>query len=237
MTKSRDVGGSADSLNVSVRWGCSAKARQMRCTALRLSPLAVAIDRVLQWVASAGVVSRVRVITASTCASLIVRGAPGRGSSRSPSRRRLRNRARHLPTVCLVSRSSRATIVLVLPAAHSRISRARCATACAVFGRRAHCSRTSRSARVNVRGGIGRPVRTGVLLSLQRRRDAHKLFHVHPRQDTGQYVKHYLASGPCRVDRPLPERLMWSDKRFSSRRSPLHPGLRPSERRGRPFVP
>jgi hypothetical protein len=71
--------GSADSLKVSVRWGCRAKARQMRCTALRLRPLAVAIARVLQWVASAGVVSSVKVNTASTCASLIIRKAPGGG--------------------------------------------------------------------------------------------------------------------------------------------------------------
>src|SRR5574340_1238961 len=43
--------GSADSLNVSVRCGCRPKARQMRCTVLRLTPLVCAMARVLQWVA------------------------------------------------------------------------------------------------------------------------------------------------------------------------------------------
>jgi hypothetical protein len=58
--------GSADSLNVSVQWGCRANARQIRCTALRLSPMALAIDRVLQCVASFRVVSSVRISTRST---------------------------------------------------------------------------------------------------------------------------------------------------------------------------
>ena len=40
-----------------------------------------AIDRELQWVASCGVVSSVATITASTLASSILRGTPGRGSS------------------------------------------------------------------------------------------------------------------------------------------------------------
>src|SRR5262249_7375941 len=176
--------GSADSLKVSVRWGCSAKAPQIRCTALRLRPLACAIDRVLQCVASAGVVSRVRVSTRSTCASVIVRGAPGRGSSRSPSSRRLRNRVRPLPTVCFVSRNSCATTVFVFPAAQPKMRRARWATAWAVFARRAQRSSVSRSVGVTVRGEIGRPVRIGVLPPISRTPDMHKLFHVLPRQDT-----------------------------------------------------
>jgi hypothetical protein len=44
-----------------------------------------------------------------TCASLTVRGAPGRGSSSSPSSRLATNRVRHFPTVCFVTRSSRHT--------------------------------------------------------------------------------------------------------------------------------
>src|SRR5262249_41736855 len=158
----------------------------MRWTALRLSPLACAIERVLQCVASAGLVSSVRVSTRSTCASVIVRGAPGRGSSSSPSRRRARKRWRHLPTVCLVSRSSCATTVLVRPAAHPRISRARWATACAVFARRAQRSSVSRSSIVRISGGIGRPVRIGVLPSIERTFEAHNLFHDLPRQDTSR---------------------------------------------------
>src|SRR5574340_742423 len=92
--------GSADSLNVSVRCGCRPKARQMRCTVLRLTPLVCAMARVLQWVAWVGVVSRVWVTIRSTAASVTVRGAPGRGSSNSPSRRWVTKRCRHLQTVC-----------------------------------------------------------------------------------------------------------------------------------------
>jgi hypothetical protein len=86
------------------------------------------------------------------------RGAPGRGSSTSPSRRWLRNRVRHLPIVCLVSRNSRATAVLLCPAAQPRITRARAAKAWAVVGRRDQRSSVSRSSSVRVSGGIGRPV-------------------------------------------------------------------------------
>ncbi len=67
----------------------------VRWAVFRLRPQTWAIVRVLQWVASAGLVSRVRVSTASTWASLIVRGAPGRGSSSNPSRRLVSRRLRH----------------------------------------------------------------------------------------------------------------------------------------------
>ena len=46
-----------------------------------------ASERVLQCVASGGVVSRVVMTTSSTWSSVTVRGAPGRGSSRRPSSR------------------------------------------------------------------------------------------------------------------------------------------------------
>jgi DDE domain len=106
-----------------VRWGCSAKARQIRLIALWVMPVRLAMERVLQWVAPTGVLSRVKVTTRSTSVSVILRGAPGRGSSRSPSRRRSQNRARHLPTICLVTPISCPTTVLVLPSAHARIDR------------------------------------------------------------------------------------------------------------------
>ena len=133
--------------------------------------------RVLQCVASRGVVSRVSRMTRSTSASPIRRGAPGRGSSSSPSRRLVRNRLRHFPTVCLVSRNARATPVLLLPAAHPRITRARSANAWAVVGRRAHRSNVARSSSVRVSGGIGRPVRMGVPPSIRGTRYGRKLFH------------------------------------------------------------
>jgi hypothetical protein len=41
-------------LKVSLRWGCKPNARQMRLTVMRLSPLALAKPRVLQWGLSAG---------------------------------------------------------------------------------------------------------------------------------------------------------------------------------------
>src|SRR5262249_27416893 len=107
------------SLKASVRCGCKPKARQMRLTVLWLNPQRAAIARVLQGVASRGLASSVSVTICSTCPSLMWRGAPGRGSSSKPSRRAARNRLRHLPTVCLVSRSSCATRVLVCPRAHA----------------------------------------------------------------------------------------------------------------------
>lgn len=51
------------------------------------------------------------LIRCATRSSSIVRGLPGRTSSYSPAMRRSMNRARHLPTVCLVI-FSRAAIAL-----------------------------------------------------------------------------------------------------------------------------
>src|SRR5665809_88554 len=62
-------------------------------------PVALAIERVDQCVASLGVSSSVLTITRSTSLSWIVRGLPGRGSSCSPSSRCSAKRLRHLPTV------------------------------------------------------------------------------------------------------------------------------------------
>ena len=81
----------------------------MRPTIVWLIPAFAAIVRVLQCVSPFGVVSSVLTITASTSSSEIVRGAPTRGSSYSPSSRRSMNRVRHLPTVALVVRYRRAT--------------------------------------------------------------------------------------------------------------------------------
>src|SRR5215813_6012479 len=120
--------------------------------------------------------SSVSVTICSTCPSLMWRGAPGRGSSSKPSRRAARNRLRHLPTVCLVSRSSCATRVLVCPRAHANTTRARCANACAVVGRRAQRSNMSRSSSVSVNIGMGRPMAMSVLLSIARTLNAYTLF-------------------------------------------------------------
>lgn len=73
------------------------------------------------------IVSKVQTTTASTCSSVIVRGAPHRGSSSRPSslfstNRLSTNRRRHLPTVCMVTFDSFATAVFVWPEAHVRMS-------------------------------------------------------------------------------------------------------------------
>ena len=102
--------GSAESLKVSTRCGFSPKACQTRCTVAGDRPQAVAIERVLQWVAPSGMVSRVRTSSSATRSSVTVRGAPLRGSSRSPSSRPPAKRSRHLPTVWAQTPASPATL-------------------------------------------------------------------------------------------------------------------------------
>lgn len=80
----------------------------MRHTAVWLMPVAWAMERVDQWVASRGASSRVFVITRSTSSSVMLRGLPGRGSSVRPSRRISAKRLRHLPTVARAKESSAA---------------------------------------------------------------------------------------------------------------------------------
>lgn len=71
--------GSLDSLNVVVRWGLSAKVRQRRDTVLCDNPVLAARPRVDQCVLPSGLLSSVSRTARSTCASVIFRGAPGRG--------------------------------------------------------------------------------------------------------------------------------------------------------------
>ena len=71
--------GSVESLNVSVRCGCSENARQMRCTEEADTPDAFAMARVLQCVASAGFVSKVVV---TTSLDLVVADLAWRATSR-----------------------------------------------------------------------------------------------------------------------------------------------------------
>ena len=139
-----------------VRLQC--QARQMRLTVVWLRPERRAMDRVLQWVASLGVVSKVNAITRSTSASSIILGRPLRGWSNRPSSRCSRNRERHFPTVSTHTRNSAATAVLLRPSAQARTILARRANAWAVLGRRVHCSKVSRSAPSRAKGGIGLPL-------------------------------------------------------------------------------
>ena len=96
-------------------------------------PVALAIDRVDQCVASFGFSSKVFTITASTWSSVIVRVAPGRGASKSPSRRSATKRERHLPTMAPETPSSAATMALVAPVAHPSTMRQRMASAWALL--------------------------------------------------------------------------------------------------------
>lgn len=89
----------------------------MGLAAFCLKPLRLAIARVDQCVASGKRFSRVKVSMRSTSWSLIWRGAPGRGSVRSPSKRRGTKSLPHLPTAVLLSCISALTSVFVLPAA------------------------------------------------------------------------------------------------------------------------
>src|SRR5882762_3789127 len=109
--------GSADSLKVSLRWGWRENARQMRCTVEIDKPEALAIERVLQWVAAAGIVSNVVVTTSAIFSSPILRGAPGRGSSARPSNRLAANRWRQVATVRRLTPSCAAIARLVVPSA------------------------------------------------------------------------------------------------------------------------
>ena len=131
----------------------------MRTTAVWLRPVARASDRVLQCVASGGVASKVRVTAASTCASVILRGAPGRGASNSPSGPCSAKRRRHRATVGRLTPSRAATRPLIAPcAAQASTMRARVAKACAVLRRRLQPSSVARSAALKTIGtacGLG----------------------------------------------------------------------------------
>ena len=126
--------------------------------AVWLIPVALAIDRVDQWLSwLGGGSSRVLVITSSTCSSAIVRGRPGRSSSDSPASRLATNRPRHLVTVCGQIPSRSATSLLVTPSAHASTIRARSAKACAVLARRVHRCSVCRSSSVRTSGALGLP--------------------------------------------------------------------------------
>src|ERR1039458_580856 len=181
--------GSVESLKYSLRWGCKPKACQIRCTLVWLSPLVAALDLVLQWVASRGVDSRVFTTTASTRSSLILRGAPLRGSSSRPAPPPLMNRDRHLPTVALVTCSSSATCMLVTPLAQPSTIRERKARPCAVVRRRVRRSRIWRSSGVTASAALGRP-RVGCMQEPSGQREEAPIFYqLSPVQDTSKALK------------------------------------------------
>jgi len=148
---------------VSTRWGFNPKARQIRETADWLKPVALAMERVDQWVASAGMDSSVSASTRSMSSSPSLRGVPGRDSSSRLSRPPSRKRRRHLPTVCSVAETCCAMAVLLSPSAASKTIRARMARACAVLRRRLHERSCWRCSSPIDSGGSGRPFGIGVL--------------------------------------------------------------------------
>ena len=175
--------GSGDSLNVSVRCGCNPKARQIRPMVAWLRPVALAMPRVLQWVLPRGVDSRVRTTTSSTCASVMRRGAPGRGSSVKPSSRSARNRVRHLQTV-VGDRCRRLAIPRVgWPSAQARMMRARRASCGAVRDRWASEVKACRSSSVKVTAAGRGPLRMDYLL-LAQTTTTPRTFHCFQWQDT-----------------------------------------------------
>ena len=125
----------------------------MRLTAVWLIPIRRASRRVLQCVPCGGACSSVVASTWSTRSSVIVRGAPGRGSSVSPASPRCAYRPRHFATVCrLVWSRSAISKFVSSPDAAASTMRARRASAWAVFGRRAQLCKVSRSASLTVIG-------------------------------------------------------------------------------------
>src|ERR1035441_4696059 len=129
--------GSDDSLNVLVKCGLRPDLRQIRPIVDLDRPVRSAIEARDQCVASCGISSSVAVMTSSTLSSRIDGGRPGRGSSHSPSRRRVRNRLRHLPAVAGSTRRSAATCLLESPSAHASTILARSASAWLLLARRA----------------------------------------------------------------------------------------------------
>ncbi|GLY55225.1 hypothetical protein Lesp01_88800 [Lentzea sp. NBRC 102530] len=127
-----------DNFHASRRCGCNPNAFQIRVTAVWVNPDSAAIDRVDQCVALAD--SSAAAITTSTCSSEVVRGRPGRASSSNPSTRSITNRERHFATVPRCTPNSAAISLFEPPSAHHNTIRARNASACAVFRRRAQPS-------------------------------------------------------------------------------------------------
>jgi hypothetical protein len=151
--------GSVDSFHVWTMCGLRPNARQTRETVDWDMPADLAIDLVDQCVSPpGGSSSKVAVIIFSTCSSVTVLGRPGRGSSLSPSSLPSRNRDRHFPAVARDTPRPAAAALTESPSAQASTILDLSASACAVFRRRAHPSRTRRSSPVSTSGssfGLG----------------------------------------------------------------------------------
>ncbi len=111
-----------------------------------------------------GADSRVSTITDSTTSSPMLRAAPGRGASASPSRRSAAKRRRRLPTVTGLHPSSSAISEWVRPSAQPKTIRQRSANACDDFCPRAQRSSVARSSGNKVISTVGRPRRAMLIL-------------------------------------------------------------------------
>jgi len=138
--------GSVESLNVSLRCGSRLNALQIVFTLERDTPLALSMLLRLQCVASGGFSCSVLRTTSATISSVIFFFTPGRGLSLSPAIRCVRNRLRHLSTVCSrILISSPISARVMSSRSSSRTTRHRWASACGVLGRRATRSSSARS--------------------------------------------------------------------------------------------
>ena len=143
--------GSLLSLKVRNRWGFSPCLFQIRRTDASLSPLARAIVRVLQCVASDGFSKVVMRTTFCTFCAEIFGFRPGRGASFwMPSIPCRRKRPRHRATLCRDTFSCSAINRSVIPSAAIRIILARNANLTDEVRARAAFSSDSRNASVNL---------------------------------------------------------------------------------------
>ena len=150
--------GSGEILNSSIFHGFNPNARQISDTVWRLIPCLCAIERVDQCVASFGNDSKVSITIRSTTSSPMVRAAPGRGSSMSPSRRCSAKRLRHFDTVAGLQPTFTAICAPVSArSSHNRMMLQRDAKFCALECRRAQLCRCRRSVPVSVISTGGRP--------------------------------------------------------------------------------
>ena len=100
--------GSGEILKLSCFYGFTPNAPQISATVVFEIPCLAARPLVDQCVASAGADSNVSTSTFSIVSSPMVRRAPGRGASTSPSSRSRAKRCRHFETVAGFTPSSRA---------------------------------------------------------------------------------------------------------------------------------
>ena len=149
---------SLESLNVSVRCGCKPKAFQLLRIAVCEKPVAVAIERIDQWLhplAWIGACARLRRRPDHHRLSEAYLHGPHPAALRCGP---FRKRRPHVPTECSWTPSSLATDLLGTPSAHQRITRQRFDKDRATRWRRTCRSRYARSSELRIKGAIGQPV-------------------------------------------------------------------------------